>query len=79
MCCINANSFISSENNRNIDVIELLLDSGAELNARTVWGDTAAHYAARYGTFDVLQFLLEEGISVQKPKSKKLGLIFELL
>ncbi len=58
------------ENNHNVDVIEVLLDGGAELNARTAWGDTAAHYAARWGTFDVLQFLCEEGISVQKPKRK---------
>ena len=63
-------SLLFVENNHNVDVIELLLDGGAELNARTAWGDTAAHYAARWGTFDVLQFLCEEGISVQKPKSK---------
>jgi ankyrin repeat protein len=52
-----------------VDVIELLLDNGADLGARTEWGDTAGHYAARHGTFDVLQFLCEEGVSVQKPKS----------
>ena len=59
-----------TENNHNVDVIELLLQNGANLNTRTVWGDTAVHYAARHGTFDVLQYLCEEGITVSKPKSK---------
>jgi ankyrin repeat protein len=58
-----------ADNNRNVDVVELLLDHGAELNARTEWGDTALHYAARYGTFDVLNYLCEEGISVGKTRS----------
>ena len=30
-------------------ILELLLNAGADLNAITAWGDTAAHYAALTG------------------------------
>ena len=49
-----------------VRAIEMLLDNGAELNARNAWGDTAAHYAARTGTSENLKFLIEEGISLEK-------------
>ena len=48
--------------------IECLLAHGAELNARTEWGDTAAHYAALSGSLEVLNFLCKEEISLTKPK-----------
>ena len=48
------------------EICQLLLNSGAELNARTDWGDTAAHYAALSGTLDSLQYLIEQGSSVSK-------------
>ena len=41
-----------------VDTVECLLDAGANLNARTIWGDTAAHYAALEGTFEVLQIFV---------------------
>ena len=47
------------------------MNGGAKLDARTDWGDTAVHYAARWGTHIVLEFLLDEGISVVKPKGTK--------
>ncbi|TRY72083.1 hypothetical protein TCAL_00198 [Tigriopus californicus] len=50
-----------------IKPMELLLDKGADLNARTLWGDTAAHYAALGGTIEVLKFLCSEGINLDKP------------
>ncbi len=68
--------FLCSAHNRGVDVIRLLLDSGAELNARTAWGDTAVHYAGRFGTADVLEFLLEKGIDVDKPQGKYICLIW---
>ena len=39
-----------------LEVAEELLQSGANLNARTWCGDTAAHYAARNGTVCVLRW-----------------------
>ena len=49
-----------------MDVVECLLNGGAKLDSRTKWGDTAVHYAARWGTHTVLEFLLDEGIPVDK-------------
>lgn len=45
---------------------ELLLNSGANLNARTEWGDTVIHPTAMYGAVDMLEYLLDEGISIAK-------------
>ena len=54
-----------------LDVLKALLDTNpALLNMRTVWGDTAAHYAGRWGAPQVLTFLLDEGIEVDKPQEK---------
>lgn len=47
--------------------LTLLLSYGAELNARTAWGDTAVHYAALTGTYASLTFLVECGITMRKP------------
>ena len=63
--------FFPTENDYNVKVVECLLNGGAKLDARTDWGDTAVHYAARWGTHIVLEFLLDEGISVVKPKGTK--------
>ena len=49
-------------------ILELLLNAGADLNATTAWGDTAAHYAALTGTMENLQFLVEAGISITQNK-----------
>ena len=57
-----------SENDYNRAIVLRLLDAGVDINARTDWGDTAAHYAALHGTYEVLKLLCEEGISVDKPK-----------
>ena len=55
-----------SDNNGNVDVIEFLLDFGANLNARTKWGDTPGHYAACFASFEALKFLIEEGVDMEK-------------
>ena len=47
-------------------IVELLLKAGADLNAITAWGDTAAHYAALSGTVEHLQYLVEAGITLTK-------------
>ena len=49
-----------------MDLIEYLLDSGADLNARTKWGDAPIHYAACFSSYDAFKFLLEEGADLAK-------------
>lgn len=66
--CLN---FTFSENDFNRAIVLRLLDAGVDINARTDWGDTAAHYAALHGTYEVLKLLCEEGISVDKSKECK--------
>jgi len=46
---------------KSLEGAELLLDSGALLNARTEWGDTPVHYAALRGEPDIFKYLVEEG------------------
>ena len=50
-------------------LVELLLNAGADLNATTAWGDTAAHYAALTGTLEVLRYLIEAGVSITSNKA----------
>ena len=58
---------IGIENNCGKDVVERILTAGADLNARTEWGDTPAHYAAAYSCYDVLRQLIDKGCEVHKP------------
>ena len=60
-------NFAHTENNGNQDVVERILEAGADLNARTEWGDTPFHYAALHGGYEVLRFLCEEGAEIDKP------------
>ena len=64
--------FYFAENNSNIDVVERILSAGADLNARTEWGDTPAHYAAAYSRYEVLRHLIDKGCEVHKPNKCKL-------
>ena len=57
----------SSQDAMNQETIKRLLAAGADLNARTEWGDTAAHYAALTGSYTALRHLIEQGIQVDKP------------
>ena len=54
-----------------MDVIECLLNAGAKIDARTEWGDLPIHYAACWGTHQVLEYLFEEGSPVDKPAAGK--------
>jgi ankyrin repeat protein len=45
--------------------IDLLLSSGADLNARDSFGDTAVMTAAGMGEFEVVHYLLEQGADYQ--------------
>ena len=60
----------SSDYEYGVEVIRYLLGKGADIHARTLWGDTAAHYAALYSSCQVLSCLVEEGCPVGKDVSK---------
>ena len=64
-----ASSFYTRAHSGNVDVIERLLNAGAKLDARTEWGDLPIHYAARWGTHQVMEFLFDQGTPVDKPES----------
>jgi ankyrin repeat protein len=57
----------TKENNCNQDVVQRILEAGADLNARTEWGDTPSHYAAQYSCYEVLRQLIDQGAEVHKP------------
>jgi ankyrin repeat protein len=46
------------------DTIRLLLEHGAEVNARNEWGETPLHWACRRGHTDVAGLLLKAGTNV---------------
>ena len=69
-CTIHVLYFLENDFNRAI--VRRLLDAGVDINARTDWGDTAAHYAALRGTYEVLDLLCEEGINVDKRRECKI-------
>ena len=48
------------------DVVQLLLDRGADPNQADEGGETPLHYAARWGHKDVVQLLLERGADPNK-------------
>ena len=55
-----------------MDLIDYLLDSGADLNARTKWGDAPIHYAACFTSYEAFKFLLEEGADLERNEIRKL-------
>ena len=61
---------IVSDNNFNVDTVKYLLEKGADITAKTGWGDTVAHYAALSGCAMVLEYLVELGCPVGKENGK---------
>ena len=55
------------ENNCNQDVVERILAAGADLNARTEWGDTPLDYAAQFNGYEVIKQLVDKGAEIHKP------------
>ena len=47
-----------------LDIVEILLESGADVNAKTADGTTALHLAAQYGNENTARVLLEHGANV---------------
>ena len=64
-------AFIVLVRTGNEDVVARILMAGADLNARTEWGDTPIHYAAQFGNYEVLRFLCEKEAEVHKPMQCK--------
>ena len=54
-----------------IDVVQILLDVGADCNKSDELGYTPLHYAAKYGHINVVQILLDGGADFNK--SDELG------
>jgi ankyrin repeat protein len=46
------------------DVINYLLDRGADISARDTWGSTPLHYAAADGSAKLTRYLLERGAEI---------------
>ena len=57
---VNLPIHVASKHN-NIDIIKLLLDHGADINATNYWKTTPLMYACVYGNLAVIKFLLEHG------------------
>jgi ankyrin repeat protein len=69
MCDINAKSAAgftplhkAAEANR-VEIIKLLLDSGADINALDMFGDSALAIAERYGALDAVELLMYRSIT----------------
>src|ERR1039457_3059798 len=54
------------------EVVQLLLDRGADVNARDRDGKTALHGASRFGHREVVELLLEKGIDVNAKSQEQL-------
>ena len=50
--------------NCNTELARLLIDNGANINAKTTYGETMLHEAARGDSPDMVKFLLEKGLDV---------------
>ena len=62
--------FIAS---RDLSLVELLVDAGADLNADLVGGQTVFHIAALHGNVPLIEYLLRTGIPVDLPEGSTVG------
>ena len=49
------------------EVVERILAAGADINARTEWGDAPLHYATQNNCYQVVRQLVDKGAMVNKP------------
>jgi hypothetical protein len=52
-----------------VEIIRLLLQNGAKVNAKSNNGSTPLHYAARNGNVDILHLLVENGADLEAQKN----------
>jgi ankyrin repeat protein len=57
--------------NKHTELVKLLLDRGAKINARDVFGFTAMHWAARNGNTELVELLLDRGANINFGASGK--------
>ena len=50
--------------NASTRLIELLIDSKADIHTRVIWGEAAIHMAARYASAATTQLLLDRGVGI---------------
>jgi len=55
---------ISVAENNNIKLVELLLQAGADINAKNNYGWTALMWASKYGYKDVVKLLIKAGADI---------------
>ena len=48
----------------NMNIVEILLDRGIEINSKTNDGETALHIAASSGNMNIVEILLDRGIDI---------------
>ena len=50
---------------RNVEILQLLLDNGADMESKDFKGDTPAHYAARHNNSSAIAALLDVGFDIK--------------
>jgi ankyrin repeat protein len=55
---------MNAVSNGDLPAMQKLLDAGADINARSVWGSTALMYAVKTERPEVVQLLLSRGANV---------------
>jgi len=57
---------------RNIDVMQLLIDSGADINASNRIGETALFYAIKFNNLEAVKILIDNGANVNANTNPKI-------